>query len=93
MLGTLAIIFYRVDITTQPLLSYGGIYGGMSALLSFVSNLIATVLIGQKAWYARIGASTVISQLTMYRVSAPGGIENSCVRVLALRRADGTPQR
>ena len=55
MLGILATILYRVDVTTQPLLSYGGIYGGMSALLSFVSNLIATVLIGQKAWYAGIG--------------------------------------
>ena len=90
MLGILATILYRVDVTTQPLLSYGGIYGGMSVLLSFVSNLIATVLIGQKAWYAGIGASTVISQLTTYRA---GSIENSCVRVLALRRADGIPRQ
>ncbi|PIL26102.1 hypothetical protein GSI_11856 [Ganoderma sinense ZZ0214-1] len=50
VLGTLATILYRVDITVQPLLSYGGIYGGMSALLSFVSNSIATTLIGRKAW-------------------------------------------
>ncbi|KAM5538806.1 hypothetical protein V8D89_007528 [Ganoderma adspersum] len=53
VLGTLATILYWVDVTVQPLLSYGGIYGGMSALLSFVSNLIATVLIGQKAWEHR----------------------------------------
>lgn len=35
---------------SEPLLSYGDMYGALSGLLSLVTNVIATLLIGGKAW-------------------------------------------
>ncbi|KAM5538805.1 hypothetical protein V8D89_007527 [Ganoderma adspersum] len=51
--GTLSTIRFQVDVRVQPLLSYGDIYGGISSVLSFVSNALATSLIGRKAWQHR----------------------------------------
>lgn len=50
VVGTVSTIHFQVDVKVQPLLSYGDIYGGISGLLTSISNVIATSLIGRKAW-------------------------------------------
>ena len=50
VLGILSAIHFKVNPEVQPLLSYADTYGGVSALLSFISNVLATSLIGRKAW-------------------------------------------
>ncbi|KAI1790872.1 hypothetical protein LXA43DRAFT_1061837 [Ganoderma leucocontextum] len=38
VLGTLSTIHFQVNVEVQPLLSYGDTYGGISGLLSFITN-------------------------------------------------------
>ncbi|KAM5538807.1 hypothetical protein V8D89_007529 [Ganoderma adspersum] len=53
VVGTVSTVHFQVDVKVQPLLSYGDIYGGISGLLTSISNVIATSLIGRKAWEHR----------------------------------------
>ncbi|KAI1791883.1 hypothetical protein LXA43DRAFT_1094223 [Ganoderma leucocontextum] len=43
----------QANVDMQPLMSYGDVYGGMSGLLSLLTNVTATSLIGRKAWEHR----------------------------------------
>ncbi|PIL26103.1 hypothetical protein GSI_11857 [Ganoderma sinense ZZ0214-1] len=75
--GTMSAIHYQVDVTVQPLLSYGDMYGGVSSILSLVSNVLATSLIGRKAWQHR--------KVLRLGPGAAGGRWNTpTMRVLAL---------
>nr|VWO99371.1 Pheromone receptor CPRa1p [Ganoderma boninense] len=51
--GIVSTIHFQVDAGVQPLMAYGDLYGGVSGLLTFISNVLATSLIGRKAWEHR----------------------------------------
>ncbi|KAM5536538.1 hypothetical protein V8D89_009815 [Ganoderma adspersum] len=57
----------QIKIYTQLLLHYGGVFGGLSGVMSLLTNVIATSLIGWKAWQAS-SKSLSVARATKYQV-------------------------
>ncbi|KAI1786963.1 hypothetical protein LXA43DRAFT_850091, partial [Ganoderma leucocontextum] len=73
----------QIDVYTQLLLHYGDVYGGMSGAVSLLTNMIATLLIGRKAWKHR-------QILRQGRGVSKGGWITPTMKVLMLLVESGT---